>query len=80
MKDGTLSADLSPALPAIIVGLGIALLWWWTNQADETQWVCRLGTGTLVYSEDEPTGDWIMDREGIVYPRDRIESCEEVEE
>lgn len=44
-------------------------------------WACRLeDTRDIIITEGEPTGEWVMDRDGTRYPRDRIDVCEELDE
>ncbi len=42
------------------------------------EWGCRLDTGTLIYTDGKPSGEWVEDRDGRLYPRDRIEECIEL--
>ena len=45
-----------------------------------TQWRCLLDTGAFIYTEGEPSGEWVQDRDGTLYPRDRVQECVEMSE
>jgi len=39
------------------------------------QWRCLLDTGAYIFAVGEPSGEWVEDRDGTLYPRDRIQQC-----
>ena len=44
------------------------------------EWRCLLDSGAFIYTDGEPSGEWVEDRDGMLYPRDRVEVCVEMAE
>ena len=47
---------------------------------EEAEWRCLLDSGAFIYTDGEPSGEWVEDRDGMLYPRDRVEECVEIAE
>ena len=44
------------------------------------QWRCLLDTGAVIYTQGQPSGEWVQDRDGTLYPQARVQECVEMPE
>jgi len=61
---------------SLLIGAAMLL----TRLYAPSEWRCLLVTGDFISTFGEPSGEWVQDEDGTIYPLQRVEQCVEMTE